>query len=90
MLEVGEEALREIAKKALEKGTGARGLRSIVEELMLEVVYEMPSREDVVQYTITPEFVRGETPKPETAGRDALRGKSQGSKQARRNRRKRA
>ncbi len=90
MLEVGEEALREIAKKALEKGTGARGLRSIVEELMLEVVYEMPSREDVVQYTITPEFVRGETPKPETAGRDALRGKSQGSKQTRRNRRKRA
>ncbi|MCX7703288.1 MAG: ATP-dependent Clp protease ATP-binding subunit ClpX, partial [Planctomycetota bacterium] len=63
-LEVEEGALREIARKALKKGTGARGIRSIVEELMLDIVYEMPSMKDVVKFVLTSEFVRGETKEP--------------------------
>lgn len=63
-LEIEEEALKEIAKKALKKGTGARALRSIFEELMLDVVYEMPSQKDVITYVLTADFVRGETPTP--------------------------
>ena len=46
-LEFTPDALRAIAKKALERKTGARGLRSIVEELLLDVMYEIPSRDDV-------------------------------------------
>ncbi len=56
-LEFEEEALREIAKKAIERKTGARGLRSIVESIMLEVMFELPSREDVVKCIITKESV---------------------------------
>jgi ATP-dependent Clp protease ATP-binding subunit ClpX len=63
-LEVEEEALREIARKAVKKGTGARGLRSIVEEMMLDVVYEMPTRKEIIKFVLTPEFVRGEIPEP--------------------------
>ena len=46
-LEFQEDALRAIAKKAIERNTGARGLRSIVENVMMESMYEVPSREDV-------------------------------------------
>ncbi len=46
-LEFEEEALREIAKRAIERKTGARGLRSIIEGIMLDVMFELPSREDV-------------------------------------------
>lgn len=52
-LEFEEEALREIAKEAIERKTGARGLRSIVESIMLEVMYELPSREDIAKCVIT-------------------------------------
>ncbi|HLT58956.1 MAG TPA: ATP-dependent protease ATP-binding subunit ClpX [Limnochordales bacterium] len=46
-LEFTEDALRAIARKAMERKTGARGLRSIVEGLLLDVMYEIPSRDDV-------------------------------------------
>lgn len=46
-LEFTDGALIEIAKKAIERKTGARGLRSIIEEIMLEVMFELPSRDDV-------------------------------------------
>ncbi len=46
-LEFTEGALRAIARKAMERKTGARGLRSIVEGLLLDIMYEIPSREDV-------------------------------------------
>ena len=46
-LEFDEGALSEIAKEAIERKTGARGLRSIIESTMLDVMYELPSREDV-------------------------------------------
>lgn len=46
-LEFEEEALSEIAKKAIERKTGARGLRSIIEGIMLDVMFELPSRDDI-------------------------------------------
>ncbi|MCG3086025.1 ATP-dependent protease ATP-binding subunit ClpX [Anoxybacillus sp. LAT_35] len=59
-LEFEEEALREIARRAIERKTGARGLRSIIEGIMLDVMFELPSREDVQKCIITAETVRGE------------------------------
>jgi ATP-dependent Clp protease ATP-binding subunit ClpX len=56
-----KESLHEIAKKALERKTGARGLRAIVEELMMEIMYEVPSRDDIKEVIITPDMVRGIT-----------------------------
>ncbi|GFP23399.1 ATP-dependent Clp protease ATP-binding subunit ClpX, partial [Candidatus Hakubella thermalkaliphila] len=52
-----EDALRAIARKALIRGTGARGLRSILEEIMLGAMYEIPSRSDVRKCVITKEIV---------------------------------
>ncbi len=59
-LEVTPEALREIAKIAREKDTGARGLRAVVEESMFEVMYELPDLEPGKKYVLTPEVIRGE------------------------------
>ena len=56
-LEFSKEAIRAIAQEAYRRKTGARALRGIVEELMLEVMYEMPSREDIKRCTITKEMV---------------------------------
>ena len=56
-LEFEEDALRAIAKKAIERNTGARGLRSIVENVMMESMYEVPSREDVKKVIVTKEAV---------------------------------
>ena len=61
-LEFTPEALVEIAKKAKAKDTGARGLRSIVEEIMLDVMYELPDKaaKEKGKYVVTPEVVRKE------------------------------
>ena len=59
-LEFEHEALEAIAQKAIERNTGARGLRSIIEGIMLDVMFELPSREDVQKCVITAETVRGE------------------------------
>ncbi|AOM82328.1 ATP-dependent protease ATP-binding subunit ClpX [Salisediminibacterium beveridgei] len=56
-LEFTESALTEVAKKAIERKTGARGLRSIIEGLMLDVMYDLPSREDIVKCVITDKAV---------------------------------
>jgi ATP-dependent Clp protease ATP-binding subunit ClpX len=56
-LEFHPNAIRAIAKEAHRRKTGARALRGIVEELMLEVMYELPSRKDLTRCTITPEMV---------------------------------
>ena len=61
-LEFTSDALEEIAEKALKRKTGARGLRSILEEIMLDVMYEIPSRDDVKKCTITKEVVLGLEP----------------------------
>ena len=52
------DALMAIAEQALKRGTGARGLRAIMEEVLLETMYELPSREDVAQVLIDEEVVR--------------------------------
>jgi ATP-dependent Clp protease ATP-binding subunit ClpX len=54
------ESLEAIANKALEKKTGARGLRSIIENCMLEVMYDVPSNTSVKEVIITPEVVAGQ------------------------------
>src|ERR1043166_2930995 len=53
-----EEALWEISEKALERETGARGLRSIIEGALLDVMFELPSRKDVVKCAITKETIQ--------------------------------
>ena len=52
-----EDALWEIADKALERETGARGLRSIIESALLDVMFELPSRRDVTKCVITKESI---------------------------------
>ncbi len=54
-----DEALRAIARRALEKDTGARGLRSIVEEVMLDIMYELPDQPPGTQWVITDSVVKG-------------------------------
>jgi ATP-dependent Clp protease ATP-binding subunit ClpX len=60
-LEFSAEALRELASQAIKKGTGARALRSLLEKLMLDVMYEVPSSEDILHIKITQPVVRGES-----------------------------
>jgi len=52
-----EDSLQAIANKALERETGARGLRSILEEVLLDVQFELPSRRDVRKCVITKETI---------------------------------
>lgn len=58
-LDFDDEALHEIAKKALEKDTGARALRSIIEELMLDIMYEIPKDDNIGRVTITRDYILG-------------------------------
>src|SRR6188768_3193510 len=58
-----DDALKAVADRALERETGARGLRSIIEEVLLEVQFELPSRRDVKKCVVTKETVeRGVKP----------------------------
>lgn len=57
-----DDAIKEIAKDAVEKKSGARGLRGILEKTMLDVMFEMPSREDVEEVIITKDTVKGIEP----------------------------
>ena len=77
-LEFHPDAIRAIAKEAHRRKTGARALRGIVEELMLDVMYELPSRKDLTRCIITREMVEKRStaellihptsvPKPESA-----------------------
>ena len=59
-LEFTEGALHEIARIAREKQTGARGLRSVVEQAMFDIMFELPDQEAGQKYVITDEMVRGE------------------------------
>jgi len=59
-LEFTEDSLREIAKKALARGTGARGLRAICESTLQETMFDLPSDLDITKVVVTPESVGGE------------------------------
>ena len=67
-LDFEPEAVDLIAQKAIKRKTGARALRSIVEELMLDVMYEIPSDSSIKKFTITKEMVEKEEEKTETKG----------------------
>lgn len=58
-LEFDVDALRAIGKRAIEQGTGARGLRTIIEEIMLNIMFDIPSRDDINKVSITQEAVEG-------------------------------
>lgn len=60
-LEFREDALKAIAQKAMERKTGARGLRSIVEGVLLDTMYELPSMQDVAKVVIDETVIRGES-----------------------------
>ena len=60
-LEFTPEALRELAIQAIKKGTGARALRSLLERLMLDVMYEIPTSDDIAAVKITGPVVLGES-----------------------------
>jgi len=55
-----KDALHALAAKALKKGTGARALRSLLERLMLDLMYEIPSRDDIIEVTINRAVVEGQ------------------------------
>jgi ATP-dependent Clp protease ATP-binding subunit ClpX len=55
-----DDALREVASQALERNTGARGLRSILEKTMTDMMFTIPSRPDIGEVRITAAFIRGE------------------------------
>jgi ATP-dependent Clp protease ATP-binding subunit ClpX len=56
-LTIEKDALREIARKALKRGTGARGLRAILEEMMTDIMFDLPRRDDVREVAVTAETV---------------------------------
>jgi ATP-dependent Clp protease ATP-binding subunit ClpX len=60
-LEFSPDALTELAAQALKKGTGARALRGMLEKVMLDIMYDIPSSEDIAGVKITRAAVRGES-----------------------------
>ena len=60
-LEFREEALRAVAKKSMERKTGARGLRSIMENILLDTMYDLPSSEDIVKVVIDESVINNGT-----------------------------
>jgi ATP-dependent Clp protease ATP-binding subunit ClpX len=60
-LDIREEALSEIAKKAIERKTGARGLRSILEDILMETMYKVPSEDSLQKVVLDAAVVRGES-----------------------------
>ncbi len=61
-LEFSTDALRQVASTAIEKETGARGLRSVMEQVMFEMMFELPDNPDKKKYLVTAETIRGEKP----------------------------
>ncbi|MHB1127725.1 MAG: ATP-dependent Clp protease ATP-binding subunit ClpX, partial [Bacillota bacterium] len=57
-LEFKEDALEAVAKEAIKRETGARGLRAILEDIMLEVMYEIPSRNDITKCVVTKDVIQ--------------------------------
>ena len=72
-LEFEEEALRAVAKKAAAKKTGARALRSIIEEFMMDIMYEIPKDEMIGKVVITKDYIEGKgAPQIIMRGTDAI------------------
>ena len=60
-LEIRQDALSAIAKKAMERKTGARGLRTILEKVLLDTMYDLPSMENVSKVVLDEAVIQGET-----------------------------
>ena len=60
-LDIRDDALSEIAKKAIERKTGARGLRSILESILMETMYKVPSEESLNKVVLDASVVKGES-----------------------------
>ena len=60
-LDFTDKALEAIAEKAIERKTGARGLRSIIEDVMTDIMFEIPSRTDIKKVLVTKESVEGKS-----------------------------
>ena len=58
-LEIQNKAIEAVAKKAIERKTGARGLRSIFEKSMMDIMYDIPSRDDIKKCIVTKETIEG-------------------------------
>ena len=58
-LDFSDDALEAIADKAMEQDTGARALRSIIEEFMLDIMYEIPKDDNIGTVTITGDYIKG-------------------------------
>jgi ATP-dependent Clp protease ATP-binding subunit ClpX len=58
-LEFKQDALEALAEKSVKRGTGARGLRSILENMMMDIMYDIPSQPDIVGVTINADCVKG-------------------------------
>ena len=61
-LKFSEEALSATAEKAIEQKTGARGLRTILESTLMEVMFELPSLRDITNCTVEADAIRGDAP----------------------------
>ncbi|MDF1664482.1 MAG: ATP-dependent Clp protease ATP-binding subunit ClpX, partial [Planctomycetota bacterium] len=88
-LKFAKDALREIARKALERETGARAVRSIVEDILLDIMFQMPSRPDVQNYEISLDIAEGgafEFPEPTEAATTTTTAKK-GRRKSRKSRR---
>ncbi len=59
-MDIREEALHEIAKKAMERKTGARGLRSIIERILMETMYKVPSESNLQKVVLDASVIQGE------------------------------
>ncbi|GAB4370202.1 MAG: ATP-dependent Clp protease ATP-binding subunit ClpX [Deltaproteobacteria bacterium] len=70
-LEFTEDALRRIARQAIERKAGARGLRSILEQIMLDVMYEIPSQNNIKKCIISGDVVSGKMPPEVVSGKKA-------------------
>ena len=70
-LEFNEDAIKEIAKKAIAKKTGARGLRSILENILLKTMFELPDMENVIKITVDSSSVKGKSEPIVTYGKKA-------------------
>jgi ATP-dependent Clp protease ATP-binding subunit ClpX len=75
-LEFSNDALEAVAEQAITRGTGARGLRAILEEVLLQVMYDIPSRDDISRCVIDRDTVLNNVaptlvPKDESAGKPA-------------------
>ena len=71
-LEFNDDAISEIAKKAINKKTGARGLRSILENILLKTMFELPDLENVIKVTVDSASVKGKSEPIVTYGKKVI------------------